>query len=98
MLGTGAFSRVCVARDEAKGRTTLAQHLAFETDMSAEAAKTMLGKAEKQAEPGAAADPLSTAMATLQNPNVGADTETGGKDDAALASAAVKGYLGNRVA
>ncbi|MDP1866992.1 MAG: S49 family peptidase [Bradyrhizobium sp.] len=85
--------------DEAKGRSTLAHYLAFETDMSADAAKTMLAKAEKQAEPAATTDALGAAMSQLQNPTVGADTEAGGdKDDAALASAAVKSFLGNRAA
>lgn len=84
--------------DESKGRATLAQHLAFETDMSADAATTMLGKAEKQVELAAGTDPLSNAMSKVKNPTVGADAEAGNKDDAALASAAVKSYLGNRVA
>lgn len=35
---------------EAKGREDLARHLAFETDMSAEGASAMLGKAPKAAE------------------------------------------------
>lgn len=82
--------------DEAKGRTDLAQHFAFDTDMNADAAKAALAKAPKQE--AAATDALSTAMTQLKNPEVGADAGGGGKDDASLASAAVKSYLGGRAA
>ena len=60
---------------EAAGRSDLAAHLAFETDMSADAAGKMLAKAPKAqaAAPAAAADPLAAAMAAVGTPGVGAD-------------------------
>lgn len=62
---------------EAKGRTQLAQSLAFETDMSAEAAGKILAAAGKDAPapaPAAAAptSPLAAAMANVPNPPVAA--------------------------
>lgn len=60
--------------DEAKGRETLAEHLAFNTEMSADAAKSVLAAAPKAAAPDASStNPFETAMATTGNPNVGAD-------------------------
>lgn len=60
---------------EAAGRSDLATHLAFETDMSAEAAGKMLAKAPKAAAAPAAAavDPLAAAMDRAGTPGVGAD-------------------------
>lgn len=67
---------------EAAGRSDLAAHLAFETDMSADAAGKMLAKAPKAqaAAPAAAApaDPLAAAMAAAGTPGVGADDKAGG--------------------
>lgn len=83
--------------EEAKGRTSLAQHLAFETEMSADAAKTMLGKAAVEAAPSAGKDPLSTRMDNVSNPQVGADGNADNSDDAQatrLASNVVQSYLG----
>lgn len=57
--------------DEAKGRSKLAQHLAFETDMSADQAKAVLGSANPDAE--GPADPLAKAMGETEQPEVGAD-------------------------
>ena len=64
---------------EATGRSDLAAHLAFETDMSADQAAAMLAKAPRaQAAPAAAAaNPLDAAMAKAGTPNVGADDATG---------------------
>lgn len=72
---------------EAKERPALAQHLALETDMSAEAAAGILAKAAKEAPAAAAAAPaaaaagvedapapgFAAAMNASDNPNVGAD-------------------------
>ncbi|SRR5258708_3986040 len=62
---------------EAKGREDLARHLAFETDMSAEGATAMLGKAPKAAEVptsrlGAVPDPKVTSgeQASQDDPGV----------------------------
>ena len=67
-----------VGSDEAKGRTALAQHLAFETDMQVDAAKKMLAAAaiDKTAPTNA----LEVAMAALPNPKVGADQAAAGDD------------------
>lgn len=56
--------------EHAKGRETLAQHFAFETDMTADAAIAAL-----QASPKAAAGTgaLASAMSQMKNPAVGAD-------------------------
>lgn len=65
--------------EEAKGRETLANHLAMNTDMSLADAKAMLAasnKATPAAEPAPAAttaNPFKDAMDKSQNPNVGAD-------------------------
>ena len=56
--------------DEAKGRTSLAGHLAFETDMSADEAKKLLAKAPVEA---GGKGGFAAAMASLANPKVGAD-------------------------
>lgn len=85
---------------EAAGRTPLAHKLAFETDMSAESAVTILQAAAKDA-PAAAApvpapaavSPLAAAMASVPNPPVAAGA-AGVVDDspAALAAAAVAAH------
>ncbi|MBT3398998.1 MAG: S49 family peptidase [Rhodospirillaceae bacterium] len=65
---------------EAEGRADLARSLATETDLDAESALRVLSSAPEQAKGGAA---LSAAMATVQNPVVGADDpET--QEDAAV--------------
>lgn len=62
--------------EEAKGRESLASHLAFNTTMSAEDAKVLLAAAPKaEGKPAAAANPLAQAMANSQQPNVGADAQ-----------------------
>jgi signal peptide peptidase SppA len=64
-----------VGSDLATGRTELANHLAFETDMSAEAAlKTLEASPEKKT------DPLSDAMSLISQPDLAGD---GGDDDIA---------------
>lgn len=74
---------------EAEGRKDLADHLAFGTDMSAEDAKAILGKAPVAAAPAApvaAADtPFSAAMANTPNPEIGSDAA--GSENAELKGA-----------
>ena len=65
--------------EEAKGRSSLANHLAFNTSMSLEDAKGMLAVAGKDAAaapaaPVAATNALEQAMAATAQPNVGADS------------------------
>lgn len=62
-----------IGSDEAKERGTLASHLAFETDMSADAAKAMLGKSAKEA--------ASSGAPTIENrmQGQGADIALGNK-------------------
>lgn len=78
--------------EEAKGRESLANHIAMSTEMSVEDAKKMLAASPK-AEPKADAKPngFEAAMANTQNPNVGSDAanaDAGGQPDA------VAGILG----
>jgi len=83
--------------DEAKGRTTLAHHLAFDTDMSADSAKTMLGKAAQEVSADAGKDLLSPKMDKVDNPKVGADGEVDTSDAAQaqkIAGDIVQSYLG----
>jgi signal peptide peptidase SppA len=68
--------------DEAKGREDLASHLAFETDMDAEAAKLVLAKAPKVAEQAAEANgaaAFNAAMLASGNPNVGGGDAAAGQ-------------------
>lgn len=60
--------------EEAKGRETLANHIAMNTEMSVDDAKKMLAASPK-AEPKAETKPntFEQAMTGTQNPNVGAD-------------------------
>lgn len=77
--------KAILASDEATDRTELSQHLAFDTDMSAEAALALLGKSPKAAAATAASgfDKLDAAMRKEGNADVGADGEpTSGKKDA----------------
>lgn len=69
--------------DEAKGRETLANHLAMNTDMSVDSAKAILAASpkaeEKKPEPAASTtNPFEQAMNASQHPNVGADTSAAG--------------------
>jgi ClpP class serine protease len=69
--------KAILSHEEAKGREDLAQHLAFETDIPAEAAVAALAKAPKaQAQPAAQANRFEAAMARVGNPNVGPDSPT----------------------
>lgn len=65
--------------DEAKGRETLANHFAFDTDMSVDAARAALAAAPSTVAPAAAtgATPFAAAMDGTPNPNVGAGGEAG---------------------
>lgn len=61
--------------EEAKGRETLANHLAMETSMSADDAKKLLAAAPKaEGKPAANNNGFAAAMNASQHPNVGADT------------------------
>jgi len=67
---------------EAEGRRDLAQHLAFQHDMSVEQAAMVLKASPKAAQPAANAEtPLSRAMAQIPNPNVHANAEPAGEAD-----------------
>lgn len=73
--------------EEAKGRESLANHLAFNTSMSIDEAKAMLAaapKAEAEAKP---ANAFEAAMNNGQHPNVGADGGNGGGDGEKLTGA-----------
>jgi signal peptide peptidase SppA len=67
--------------DEAKGREALASHLAFNTDMTVDAAKAILAAAPKaDAAAHKAGEGFQAAMNAGQHPNVGADGGQGGDD------------------
>lgn len=74
--------------DEAKGRETLASHLATKTDMSLEQAKEMLAVAPvAQAAPAQSANnAFEAAMANTPNPQVGADAASGVQGDSPVAA------------
>lgn len=75
--------RAILASEEATDRAELANHLAFETDMAADAAVAMLAKAPKAAK-ATAFNQLDAVMRREGNPNVGADADSdAGKDPAA---------------
>lgn len=57
--------------EEANGRQDMANHLAFETDMSADAAKKLMSTAPKSG----AANPLAALMGDVKNPKVGTDAD-----------------------
>jgi ClpP class serine protease len=60
---------------EAEGRSTLAKHLAFETDLDAEAAVAILKNSAKEGAPKPDANPLDDKMRRLKNPTVGTQSE-----------------------
>lgn len=76
---------------EAEGRADLAQHLAFETDMSADDARAILARAPKEvaaaAAPGAE---FAAVMASVENPQVGADVGDNEETPDAAATRAVE--------
>lgn len=60
--------------EEAAGRSDLANHLALNTDLSVEAAKSILAASPKvEPKPAASASAFARAMAETGNPEVGAD-------------------------
>lgn len=75
--------------DAAAGRDNLARHLAFQTDTEADKAKELLEAAPKEQAAGGA-DPLSTAMAGVPDPDVGPDSEAA-ETEADEAEAAAQG-------
>lgn len=79
--------------EEAKGRETLARHLALETAMEPEACKKLLLAAEQQpAKPAEQEDQFAAYMRGITNPKVGVETE-GATDDAAQEVARISAYL-----
>lgn len=73
--------KAILGAEEARGRDDLAQHLAFDTDTTAEAALALLGKAPKAEEAkGQGFAKFDAAMKTEGNPAVGAGTTTTNDD------------------
>lgn len=62
--------KAILASEDARGREELAHHLAFDTDMTAEAATAVLGKSPKAT---AAGNRFEAAMGAVANPQVGPD-------------------------
>jgi len=82
-----------LASEQAEGRTELANHLAFDTDTTAEASVALLSKSAKAtAQAPAKVDALAAAMASVDNPKVGADTDKG--EDTVEAAVARSAKLG----
>ena len=81
-----------LASEQADGRTDLAQHMAFETDTTVEAAVAMLSKSPKAAAPKGNFQSFSNAMTQEGNPNVGADAEPGNEEDALIQTAKQMGF------
>ena len=78
-----------LACDEAKGREALASHIAMNTDMSLEAAKSMLAAAPKtEAAPAAKGNAFKAAMDADKHPAVGSD-DTAGAADAPTGAAGI---------
>lgn len=90
-----------LSSEEAKGRTDLANHLAFNTEMGADDAKALLAKAPVAAAAAAPVNGFAAAMAEVKNPQVGASADAGTKTDdqkaAELASSIVTAYRGPTV-
>lgn len=72
--------KAIITSEEASERNELAHHLAFETDMPADAAKALLGKSPK-AKAATGFDQLDAAMRKEGNANVGADTDDTAKSE-----------------
>lgn len=70
--------------EEAKGRTALANHLAMNTDMTVDQAKGVLAAAAAETAQSASAAPnaFKALMDASQHPQVGAETEQGGGEQA----------------
>jgi capsid assembly protease len=84
--------------DEAKGRETLANHLAMNTDMSADAAKAVLAAAPKaDAKPAdsKATNAFEQAMNKDKHPNVGADSTASESGAEPTAQEQASGILAN---
>jgi hypothetical protein len=75
---------------DAKGREDLAHHLAFESDMSADAAVAMLGKAPK------GTDAKTSRMGTPPNPAVASDESQGAADAGTSLLASVDSLVARR--
>jgi capsid assembly protease len=85
--------------EEAKGREKLASYIAFDTEMSAEAAKVMLANAPVEAQQVAPTPPtydaFTAAMGSVDHPNISADSEEESADltsDEAQAAAIASAY------
>ena len=84
--------------EDATGRTVLAQHLAFQTDMSVEDAKQIMkaspaAATQAAAPPAPPADPLKAAMAQIPNPKVGPGAPEDTENDAAAEARAVLAFV-----
>lgn len=73
--------------EEAKGRTTMATHLALETGMAAVDALKLLAKSPKEAPTAAATNAFAAAMDNVPNPKVRADNGDGSDVDPEKAAA-----------
>ena len=83
--------------EEAKGRKEMARHLAFNTNMSVEDARTLLKVAPKvegtATTPPAKPNPLEAAMATVPNPKVGTGNPGEGGDSVEAEAASILQFV-----
>ncbi|ACL55632.1 S49 family peptidase [Methylobacterium nodulans] len=77
--------KAILGSDEAKGRQDLAEHLAFDTDMAAEAAVAVLAKAPKMAPAAAEGADFLAAMRAQPNPDLGTGRSHGADQGPSLA-------------
>lgn len=79
-----------LSSEEATGRDAMAKHLAFESEMSPEAAKKLLATAPKATptaeEPKKKPTEFERAMAGVENPKVGTDAGNGDDEQSLIAS------------
>ena len=74
-----------LCHDEARGRTPLARHLAFETDMEAEAAVSVLSNAPLETPTRDDVSGFVAAMAATPNPEIAPSPEVDGDSEEAVA-------------
>lgn len=83
-----------IGAPEAVGRTELAQHLAFKTDLDAEASIAVLkASPEKSAESNSTSN-IDTAMASIDQPNISAMGDDSGQSEASQYVASYKSVVG----
>lgn len=85
--------KAIINHEEAQGRSKLANHLAFNTSMSAEqAAEVLAASAQEEVATANAETALDKAMAGCDQPNIGAEAETKASDEDDLVAQALAAH------